>query len=55
MNLILIGGGTASGKTTFAKSLANDIKKETTVSLIEMDNYYFEEQTLKAMGIDIIN
>ncbi|AVN62690.1 uridine kinase [Mesoplasma coleopterae] len=38
--IILIAGGTASGKTTVADRIANEILKGKSVTHISMDNYY---------------
>ncbi len=43
MKLILITGGSASGKTTFANKL-KDVLQDLTV--INLDNYYYDEKTL---------
>ncbi|PPE05654.1 uridine kinase [Mesoplasma corruscae] len=47
VTIILIAGGTASGKTTVAHRLANEILKDKSVTHISMDNYYkdFSELT----------
>ncbi|ATQ35464.1 uridine kinase [Mesoplasma entomophilum] len=49
VTLILIAGGTASGKTTVADRIANEILKGKSVTHISMDNYYkdFGELTLE--------
>ncbi|ATZ20837.1 uridine kinase [Mesoplasma coleopterae] len=49
VTLILIAGGTASGKTTVADRIANEILKGKSVAHISMDNYYkdFGELTLE--------
>ncbi len=39
--IIGIAGGTASGKTTIAKKLFNETKNLNSVSLIRMDDYYY--------------
>ncbi|AVN60984.1 uridine kinase [Mesoplasma florum] len=49
VTLILIAGGTASGKTTVADRIANEILKGKSVTHISMDNYYkdFGDLTLE--------
>ncbi|AGY41394.1 Uridine kinase [Mesoplasma florum W37] len=49
VTLILIAGGTASGKTTVADRIANEILKGKSVTHISMDNYYkdFAELTFE--------
>ncbi|PPE05117.1 uridine kinase [Williamsoniiplasma lucivorax] len=38
--LIIVAGGTASGKTSVATKIANQILKDKSVSYLSMDNYY---------------
>ncbi|ATZ17309.1 uridine kinase [Williamsoniiplasma luminosum] len=47
--LIIIAGGTASGKTSVATKIANQILKDKSVSYLSMDNYYkdFSNLTLQ--------
>lgn len=47
VTIILIAGGTASGKTTVADRIANEILKDKSVTHLSMDNYYkdFSELT----------
>ncbi|AUF83545.1 uridine kinase [Mesoplasma syrphidae] len=57
VQIILIAGGSASGKTTVAKRIANVILKDKSVTYLSMDNYYknFPEMTLqerKKMNFD---
>ncbi|WP_434343939.1 uridine kinase [Mycoplasma sp. 06067-C1-B144P-99-0482-3] len=40
VSIILIAGGSASGKTTIASKIANEILKDKSVEHISMDNYY---------------
>ncbi len=47
MNLYLIAGGTASGKTTIAKNIWESINKEKKINLIQLDDYYFPFSVLK--------
>ncbi|AOG60565.1 uridine kinase [Spiroplasma helicoides] len=40
VTIIIIAGGSASGKTTVATKIANEILKDESVSHLSMDNYY---------------
>ncbi|WP_026389840.1 uridine kinase [[Acholeplasma] multilocale] len=40
VHIIIIAGGSASGKTTVAKRIANVILKDKSVTYMSMDNYY---------------
>ncbi|WP_338969144.1 uridine kinase [Spiroplasma endosymbiont of Labia minor] len=44
--LILIAGGTASGKTTVAEKIAKDLLQNKSVCYLAMDNYYKEFKNL---------
>ncbi|AXK51224.1 uridine kinase [Spiroplasma alleghenense] len=48
-NIIIISGGSASGKTTVAKRIANDILKGKSVINLSMDSYY---RDFKEVGKD---
>ena len=41
-NIILVCGGSCSGKTTLATGLADAIRKFASLEIISMDNYYFD-------------
>ncbi|AHI53942.1 uridine kinase [Spiroplasma sabaudiense Ar-1343] len=45
-NIIIISGGSASGKTTVAKRIANDILKDESVINLSMDSYYKDFKNL---------
>ncbi len=53
--IILIAGGTASGKTMIAKVLTDEyIKKGLSTTLMSMDNYYFSlEELPEEKGMDV--
>ncbi|UKS54054.1 uridine kinase [Mycoplasma feriruminatoris] len=46
VSIILIAGGSASGKTTIASKIANEILKDKSVEHISMDNYYKDFSSL---------
>ena len=52
--LILIAGGSSSGKTTISKAIAESLNG-LTVSLISMDDYYKDVSNLSANEIDTYN
>ncbi len=54
-NIILVAGGTASGKTMIAKVLTDEYKKKgIDTTLMSMDNYYFSINDLpEEKGIDV--
>ena len=54
MHLILIGGGTSSGKTTIAKQITGQLDNEL-VYTFSHDNYYFDLTHLTQEDIKKIN
>ena len=44
--IIGIAGGTASGKTTIAKRLYEEALKNGSVSLIRIDDYYYDKERI---------
>ncbi len=49
MKIFLIAGGTASGKTTIAKKVWESVCKYKAVNLIQLDDYYYSFNQLKAI------
>jgi len=54
MHLILIGGGTSSGKTTIAKQITSQLNSQN-VYTFSHDNYYYDLANLSAQEIKKIN
>jgi len=55
IKIILIAGGTASGKTTITKALHNQLKAVGSVSIIELDSYYLPLSHLSPEQRDKVN
>ncbi|MDD5729442.1 MAG: uridine-cytidine kinase [Victivallales bacterium] len=50
--LILVGGGSCSGKTTLAAGLAESLRAFGTTVLFSMDNYYYDLSSLASEAAD---
>lgn len=48
---VAIAGPPASGKTTLSESLANALAKETSVSVVAMDGFHYDNNILEEFGL----
>jgi uridine kinase len=51
-NIILVCGGSCSGKTTLAKGLTEAIREFASVEIISMDNYYYDLTHMEPVEAD---
>ena len=51
-NIILVCGGSCSGKTTLATGLVETIRETASVEIISMDNYYFDLSHMDPLEAD---